>query len=137
MKLGFVTSDFIVTDEGNRLLYEALGVSERVVVSNRFDEFFKIFPKTDAKFGHKKTRHLATGREEARAVYNRLISSGVSEETIIEGLKEDLKVRDEAPDRFANNPYKYMKGPVRWLSDQEFMNQDIQSEPERRFDSLL
>jgi hypothetical protein len=126
VRLGLVTDDTL-TDEGITLVALALGEYEVPSVNlTKFDEFWKIYPYSDKVLNYPFTRVIRTNKIETKRAYTDAVLGGVSEDVIIEALKEHIEQLSSSTTRFKSNPFKYMKSPLRWLTDKDYLSVEKQ-----------
>ncbi len=128
VRLGLVDTDSL-TEDGITLVALALGEYE-VPSANlqRFDEFWTLYPYSDKMLNYPFTRVIRTNKVETKRAYTDAVLSGVSEDQIIEALRNHIDQLSTSTARFKSNPFKYMKAPLRWLNDKDYLSIEKQSD---------
>jgi hypothetical protein len=95
-------------------------IDGRKDVSDKFDEFWDKFPKTDEQGLFSKTRSLREGKPTCRLKFDQIVRSGYKPDDIIRGLENEIEYRKKSSHK--ENKFKYMRGSVKWLELRIFEN---------------
>lgn len=116
--LGYIDKfELSPTSEAVLLVGICTGQQEDVELSS-FEEFWELYPASDAWGGFSKTRNIKTRRGDALGEYRILIRSGVTAQEINLGLNtyiHSLKAKSTF-----GNALKFMVGPQRFLKEKMF-----------------
>lgn len=95
---------------------------QQTMPSNRFEEWWNLYPSTDAIPNYfSKTRALRGPKAQAKKAYIRAILDGWTDDQLINALKMDINNRKSRL-TYTNNPFKFMKHACRWLQQQEYVS---------------
>lgn len=119
--LGLIeTHTSLLSNNGKILLFLLLNEEKESIDSytSDFEEFWKIFPVSD-KFAHyPKTRVLRINKQESFKEWIKATEQTSGKE-IIFALERDIAAKANESGR--TNAFKYMKGPVKWLTDKMYL----------------
>lgn len=119
-RMGLVT-EVDLTEAGLFLIASATaGAEHRPAVVEKFEEFWTLYPSSDAVLGHPLLRKIKGSKQAAKKAYEAAVQLGAAEDNIIKGLKNQLDFLLSLPNRYTVNPLKFFKAPKRWLEEKEW-----------------
>lgn len=117
--LGLMNTKGALTQYGLQL-FEGMYDYEATQESNAdFDLFWASVPSSDAFLNYPPTRFFKKDKQKARIAFTRACQDMAASE-IIDAIRRDVQIRKDTSSK--SNNLTYMKNPVRWLEDQEYLS---------------
>lgn len=128
VRMGLLKDPKTITPEGEEVL---AACSEQEVVTvektDKFEEFWSLYPKSDGFDRWPATRILRYSKPKTKEAYHNTIASGITHERLMKALKREIGFRSRPS---SSNEFKYMNNSVNYLKTQAYMNYDEDDEIE-------
>jgi hypothetical protein len=128
-RLGLLKDEHL-SEDGLMFLSLALGeetIKEEIPLQ-RFEEFWKLYPYSDKQLGFPFSRVIRADKPGTKRLYTEAVLMGVTEDALIAAIEKEVEQRTTSTERFKGNPFKYMKSPLRWLTDKDYLHLQIVGE---------
>lgn len=127
MALELLTKNKSISKKGRKFLEEfwdkASITNHKSGLNDKFEEFWKAFPRTDAHSTFVATRRdIRSSKTKAKNEFVRTVQEkGVSADNLIQAIKKDVDWR-KSQSKFGENKLTYIKNPASWLKDELYVS---------------